>query len=115
MELPCFVFGLLALSAFGRAAAPIARPDIRAWPLTPSAPHAPSPPRNYSKVCHVKPSSATGSDDSPAILQAFRDCNNGGTVVLDANYTIASPLDLTFLEAVDVAISGTIAFSKDIK
>lgn len=91
----------------------IQRPEVKAWPLSPGKPHAVSPPRDPSKVCFVKPS-CKGGDDAPNILKAFHDCNCGGTVVLDANYTIASPLDLTFLENVDVAISGTINFSGDV-
>jgi hypothetical protein len=35
-------------------------------------------------------------------------------VVLNEEYVIASPLDLTFLESVDVAITGTIKFTNDI-
>jgi len=92
----------------------IERPEIRAFPLTPGKPHAESPPRDPSKVCFVRPSCTAGSDDAPKILKAFHDCNYGGTVVFDANYTIASPLDLTFLENVDVAISGTINFKGDV-
>jgi len=92
---------------------PIPRPDIRAWPLSPSRAHAASAARDPAKVCFVAPGAA-GGDDAPAILGAFRDCNNGGTVVLDANYTIGSPLDLTFLRSVDVALSGTVAFSDNV-
>ena len=58
--------------------------------------------------------SRPGEDDAPAILAAFRRCNRGGTVVLDAAYTLASPLDLTFLDGVDVALSGSVTFSDDI-
>ncbi|KAH8661997.1 polygalacturonase [Xylariales sp. PMI_506] len=91
---------------------PISRPDVKAHPYNYGRPHPPSPPRK--KVCFVKPGSV-GSDAAPQILSAFHDCNNGGTVVLDANYTIASPLDLTFLNSVDIAISGRITFLDDIE
>jgi galacturan 1,4-alpha-galacturonidase len=90
----------------------IERPSIKAWPLQPGKPHAASP-RDPDKYCFVKPS-CKSDDDAPNILKAFRDCNHGGTVVLDANYTIGSPLDLTFLDSIDVAISGTINFSGDV-
>jgi galacturan 1,4-alpha-galacturonidase len=91
----------------------IERPSIKAWPLHPGKPHADSPPRDPSKYCFVKPS-CKSDDDAANILKAFHDCNHGGTVVLDANYNIGSPLDLTFLDSVDVAISGTINFSGDV-
>ena len=89
------------------------RPEIRAWPLSPGTPHAISPPRNPDKYCFVKPS-CKSDDDAPNILAAFQKCNHGGTVVLDATYTIGSPLDLTFLDSVDVVLSGTVKFSTDI-
>lgn len=91
---------------------PVRRPDIRPWPYDPGHALPLSPAR--TKSCKVEPSNGGGKDDAPQILEAFHDCNNGGTVVLDANYTIASPLDLTFLDSVDVAISGTINFSGDV-
>ncbi|OHF03443.1 polygalacturonase [Colletotrichum orchidophilum] len=97
------------------AAAPLAaapqRPNIKPAPYHPSRAFPTSPPR--TKTCAVKPGT-NGSDDAAAILQAFKSCNNGGTIVLDASYTICSPLDLTFLNAVDVAITGTVKFCDDI-
>ena len=93
--------------------APIARPEIKAFPLQPGTPHAVSPARDPLKYCFVKPS-CSSDDDGPNILKAFQKCNNGGTVVLDADYTIGSPLDLTFLNSVDVAISGTVNFAGDV-
>lgn len=91
----------------------IERPSVKAWPLSPGKPHAASPARDPDKYCFVKPS-CKSDDDAGNILKAFRNCNHGGTVVLDANYNIGSPLDLTFLDSVDVAISGTITFSGDV-
>lgn len=91
---------------------PLRRPDIKPWPHSPRYSFPPSPAR--TKTCKVASNGSRDEDDAPQILEAFHDCNNGGTVVLDANYTIASPLDLTFLESVDVAISGTINFSGDV-
>lgn len=93
----------------------IPRPDLKAHPLPPARPFRKSPARNAHKTCFVTPSAGLGEDDTPAILKAFHKCNNGGTVVLDGDYTIGSPLDLTFLHAVDVAISGSVSLSDDVE
>lgn len=71
-----------------------------------------SPPRDEGRYCYVEPGSTNGTtrDDAPGILKAFQDCNGGGTIVLDQTYLIGSPLDLTFLEHVDVVITGEVAF-----
>ena len=88
------------------------RPHYEPTPLQPSKPFpTSSPPRH--KTCSVKPSSK-GHDDAPRILAAFHKCNNGGTVVLDQQYSICSPLDLRFLKHVDVALTGTVTFCDDI-
>ncbi|KAH9888717.1 glycoside hydrolase family 28 protein [Xylariomycetidae sp. FL2044] len=111
------IIGLLATAATptvasqGARRTPIQRPNTQPFPYHSGRVKRPSPLR--SKQCFVEPAQE-GGDDAPAILQAFQDCNCGGTVVLDANYTIGSPLDLTFLDAVDVALSGAITFSSDI-
>jgi galacturan 1,4-alpha-galacturonidase len=64
-------------------------------------------------MCIVPPSN---NDASPAILQAAKRCNNGGTAVFlpFPNYIIASPLNLTFLKAIDFAILGTITLKDDV-
>jgi galacturan 1,4-alpha-galacturonidase len=63
-----------------------------ALPAGPSGP--PAPPSNNGKVCTV---TALGNqtDDVPQILQAFEDCNNGGTVSFpeNQNYWIAQKLN----------------------
>ncbi len=41
---------------------------------------APRAPSSSGKVCTVTPRGCK-RDDTPQILQAFEDCNNGGTVV----------------------------------
>ncbi|KAL1652038.1 Exopolygalacturonase X-1 [Diplodia intermedia] len=71
-----------------------------------------SPARN--KTC-VVPAAGDGSDDAPAILEAFQSCSPGGTVVMSANttYSVGTALDLTFLEHVDWVIEGTIKFTDD--
>ncbi|KAI9150822.1 Exopolygalacturonase X-2 [Paramyrothecium foliicola] len=88
------------------------RPEIEATPLKPYKAFPASTPR--TKTCFVKPSCTKGRDDSAKILAAFEECNNGGTVVLDEEYTIGSPLDLRFLNHVDIAITGTLRFHDDI-
>ncbi|KAI2639348.1 polygalacturonase [Xylaria nigripes] len=89
----------------------LSRPNIQPFPHNSgrALPHSPC----RTKSCSVK---ALGreEDDAPKILEAFHDCNYGGIVVLDGNYTIATALDLTFLNGVDVALSGSISFKPDI-
>ena len=51
------------------------------------------------------------SDDGPAIKAALVSCNNGGTVVLDKTYTIATVLETTGLNNVGIQLSGTIKLS----
>ncbi|KAE8453337.1 hypothetical protein EG329_011405 [Mollisiaceae sp. DMI_Dod_QoI] len=54
------------------------------------------------------------SDDGLAIASALFSCNNGGTVVLDKTYTIATVLQTTALNNVAVQLTGTIKLSPDI-
>lgn len=91
----------------------LSRPNIQPSPFNTGHPARFSPPRDSNKTCSVAPSN-NGSDSSPAILAAFQKCNNGGTIILDAEYTIASRLNLTFLQSVDVALTGTISFTDNI-
>ncbi|CRK23430.1 hypothetical protein BN1708_003700 [Verticillium longisporum] len=105
----------LALAALASTAAArnfIERPHAEAHPLKPYKAFPASTPR--TKTCFVKPSCTEGRDDSKKILAAFEACNDGGTVVLDREYTICEPLDLRFLRHVDVAITGTVRFCDDI-
>ncbi|KAI0147483.1 polygalacturonase [Xylariaceae sp. FL1272] len=90
----------------------IPRPDIQPFPYNTGRSKPVSKPR-AAKECSVV-ALGEGADDSDAILEAFNSCNNGGTVVLDGDYTIGTALDLTFLESVDIALSGSINFSDDI-
>jgi len=69
-----------------------------------------SPARDAKRYCFVKPGTSEDRDDAPVILDAFHKCNNGGTVVFDSTYLIGSPLDLTFLNHIDVVITGEIHF-----
>lgn len=54
----------------------------------------PVPPCNNGKTCTVLPL-GNQTDDTPQILQAFSDCNNGGTVVFpkDQVYWIATRMN----------------------
>ena len=54
------------------------------------------------------------SDDGPAIKAALTTCNNGGTVLLDKTYTIASVLETTSLSNVAIELTGTINLSPGI-
>jgi galacturan 1,4-alpha-galacturonidase len=88
------------------------RPTPTPYPYSPGNLQVSSPPR--TKTCYV-PSLGSGEDDSQNILSAAKTCNNGGTIaLLDANYTIAKPLDLTFLNSVDIVITGEISFTPNI-
>ena len=90
------------------------RPAISPFPYTPAKAFAASPARDLDKLCFVE-ASCSGGDDAPAILSGLHRCNHGGTIVLDADYTVASPLDLTFLDSVDVIFTGKITFTDDIE
>lgn len=102
----------LALVAAVAARSAPERPNHQPTPLQPYKAFPTSAPRE--KTCFVKPSCTEGRDDAPKILAAFEECNNGGTVVLDREYTICSPLDLRFLKHVDVALTGTVKFCDDV-
>ncbi|KAJ4167435.1 hypothetical protein NW754_011250 [Fusarium falciforme] len=86
-------------------------PKLVAYPKAPCnfrVPHGP----NRHKICTVK----SGLEDAgPEILTAAKKCNRGGTVYFpEGVYTIATPLDLTFLDHIDFAIFGTIYFKDDV-
>ncbi|KAF2101749.1 glycoside hydrolase family 28 protein [Rhizodiscina lignyota] len=65
----------------------------------------------------VIPAAGDGSDDSPAIREAFRECGNGGHIVFqeDKTYSIETMLQLHNLSSVQVDILGTIMFSTDVR
>lgn len=106
--------GLLAALAQPAQAARdfIPRPDIKPYPLQPYKALPESTER--TKTCFVKPSCTEGRDDAPKIIAALEECNGGGTVVLDKEYTVCSPLDLRFLKHVDIALTGTLNFCADV-
>lgn len=121
MQLNTLLAALAAFATSPVAAALRTRHGYSALPKRPIITPAPygtgkdfpySPPRDEGRYCYVEPGPANGTtrDDAPEILKAFQDCNGGGTIVLDQSYLIGSPLDLTFLEHVDVVITGEVAF-----
>lgn len=89
------------------------RPSIHPGPVQPYKAIPLQTQRNPHKICHVKPGHK-GSDDASVIRDALQTCNNGGTVVLDKEYTICTPLDLRFLKHVDIALTGTVEFCPDL-
>lgn len=62
-------------------------------PYSPRLP-TPSRPANNGRRCTVK-ALGHSRDDTPQILEAFKECNDGGTVVFPEgqNYTIATKLN----------------------
>ncbi|KAF2186461.1 glycoside hydrolase family 28 protein [Zopfia rhizophila CBS 207.26] len=88
------------------------RPNHPIAPHHPGKRFPPSSPR--TKTCAVK-SHGNGTDDSDNILQAIKECNNGGHVVFSRGekYTIGTALDLTFLKHIDLDVQGYIQFTND--
>jgi hypothetical protein len=80
------------------------RPSITCHPKRPSQPLPYPPPRN--RVCYVQSHNDGVTDDSSYILDALHRCNNGGHVVFreGVEYFIATALDLTFLEHIDLGM-----------
>jgi galacturan 1,4-alpha-galacturonidase len=113
MQLPT-ILGVAATAFTGLAQARdfVPRPDIQAGPVQPYKPFPASTPR--TKTCFVKPSCTKGRDDAPKILAAMHECNNGGTIVLDGEYTVNTPMDLRFLKHADIALTGTLNFTDDV-
>lgn len=74
-----------------------------------------SPERN--KTCVAASHNDEKSDDAEYILQAIRECDAGGHVILASKltYTITSPLNLTGLSAIDIDIQGRVSFSADLE
>lgn len=79
------------------------RPDVKCHPKSPHKP-SPSPPAR-SKTCYIQ-SAGNGIDDSPAILSALHECNNGGHVVFSKGitYLIGTAMDWTFLKHIDLGM-----------
>jgi galacturan 1,4-alpha-galacturonidase len=86
-------------------------PNVVVGPKRPFKPMPQSTAR--TKTCEVK--EGGGMDDSAAILEAIKECNDGGKVIFKggAKYTIGTALDLRNLRHIDLVIQGTIQFSTD--
>ena len=62
------------------------------------------------KTCVVEPSN--GTDDSPAILEAFRNCrSNGHVIFLNQTYRVGQVMSTTGLKNVDIDLYGTLLVS----
>ncbi|MCJ1309443.1 hypothetical protein MMC25_003103 [Agyrium rufum] len=92
---------------------PSARPHVTPYPKCPAHHHPSSPARH--KVCHVQSHNDGTTDDSPYILKALKQCNNGGHVVFNKHqeYIIGTALNLQFLKHIDIDIQGYVKFTND--
>lgn len=67
-----------------------------------------------AKRCEVAADASNG-DDTPAILEAFKDCaNNGHIVFKNTTYKVGQVMDTTGLKDVDIELNGTLEWSTDI-
>jgi galacturan 1,4-alpha-galacturonidase len=65
-------------------------------------------PSKGRRTCTVKTSS-NGTDDTPAILAAFKECGNGGNVVfLNETYHVNSVMNTTGLCDCEIDLYGTL-------
>lgn len=92
---------------------PSPRPPIIIHPKHPHVPPPSPPPR--TKICYVQSHNDSVTDDTPYILSALHECNNGGHAVFreGVKYFIATAMDLTFLNHIDLDIQGLWQFSND--
>jgi galacturan 1,4-alpha-galacturonidase len=76
--------------------------------------HGPNSTHKEKKTCTVKPS-LNGSDDTPAILQAFSSCGKNGRIIfLNETYHVNTVMNTTGLENVDIDLHGTLLWSTNI-
>lgn len=98
----------LALATVAVAAGCVSRrPHITPSPYNPRVP-IPDPPKR-TKWCFVETHGDGVTDDSPYILSAFHECNDGGHVVFskDETYIIGTAMDWTFLKHIDIGMTPT--------
>ncbi|KAK3676658.1 Exopolygalacturonase X-1 [Recurvomyces mirabilis] len=90
-----------------------AQPKISFSPNQPFEPLPKSTARG--KNCYVQSHNDFKTDDSPYILDALHQCNNGGRAIFPqgTTYVIGTALDLTFLQHIDIQIQGYIQFTND--
>ncbi|KAK8074090.1 extracellular exo-polygalacturonase [Apiospora phragmitis] len=85
--------------------------------FSPKAPYhaVVQPEQRRCKTCFIDSHGDGVTDDSPSILNAFKECNDGGRVVFRKNYTyvIGTAMDWTFLNHIDIDIQGEILFTND--
>ncbi|KAI1759186.1 pectin lyase fold/virulence factor [Hypoxylon sp. FL1150] len=68
------------------------------------------------RTCVVDSGGVNTTDDAPAILEAFKECGQGGNIVfLPTNYYISSVMNVSGLEDVDIDLYGTLIWSTDIQ
>ena len=81
----------------------------------PYAPSHPGGPNGSRHVVTIRPSRNDTDDVSAAFKAGLERANHGGTLYLPANQTfvIGEPLDLTFLDDVQVRLDGEIKFTDD--
>lgn len=86
------MYRILSLAVFATLTS-VACASPAPWSSGPNLP-APAGPSHNGKTCTVH-AHGDKKDDTPQILDAFNDCNNGGTVVFpeDQNYWIATKLN----------------------
>jgi hypothetical protein len=69
---------------------------------------------NPKKTCTIKPS-LNGADDTPAILQAFQNCNKNARIVfVNETYHVNTVMNTTGLENVDIDLFGTLLWSTNV-
>lgn len=96
----------LALATVAAAAGCVSRrPHITPSPYNPRVP-IPDPPKR-TKWCFVETHGDGVTDDSPYILSAFHECNDGGHVIFnkDSTYIIGTAMDWTFLKHIDIGMT----------
>jgi hypothetical protein len=66
------------------------------------------------KVCEVAASGTNATDDAPAILAAFDECGQGGTVLFTENttYYVNTVMEVAGLQDCHVDIRGTLLVSR---
>lgn len=63
----------------------------------------------------VIPANNDGTDDSPAIMAAFRECSQDSEIIFqNTTYNIAQAMSITNLTNVKIEVHGTLLWSKDI-
>ncbi|KAF3761416.1 family 28 glycoside hydrolase [Cryphonectria parasitica EP155] len=68
-----------------------------------------------AKTCVVSASGSNTTDDAPAIVEAFEECGQGGTIVFsNTTYYVNSVMNINGIEDALVDIQGTLLWSTDI-